>query len=207
MNTKMLLTTTAIAVFAFGALADDGHQGNNNNNNNNNNNANSSFEASVIGSTPGQAVGGLLSAGAPWVVRSGDASVSSDGSMKVELKGLLLGTGAPANLIGTTGPVSMVAATLVCGGSGGTAIPVPDLSITPSVLSAAGNAEIRQAVTLPATCFAPSVLVRIFTATNALGSQLGPFIAVTGITPGAAQNNNNNNNNNNEDNHGGGHGN
>jgi len=201
MKAKLLLMTGAIAVFAFGALADDGHKGNNNNNNNDNN---SSFESSVIGSSPGQAVGGVISGGAPWVVSEGEASVSSSGRIQVEVKGLLIGPGGPANLVGTTATVGMVAATLVCGGSGGAPVAVPDLSITPAVLSTAGNAEIQQQVTLPASCFAPVVLVRIFNPAAALGSQLTAFIAVTGITPAAA-NNNNNNNNNNEDNHGSGH--
>jgi hypothetical protein len=98
----------------------------------------------------------------------------------------------------------MVAASLVCGG---VVVPVPDLSITPAPLSTTGNAEIDQQVTLPATCIAPAVLVRVFNPSAALGAQLGPYIAVTGITPGAAQNQNqNNNNNSNEDNHGKGHG-
>jgi hypothetical protein len=126
--------------------------------------------------------------------------------VKVEVQGLLIGPGGPAAAVGTVGSVTMVAATLVCGGSGGSAVVVPDLSITPSPLSTTGNAEIMQQVTLPATCFAPSVLVRIFTAGNALGSQLGSFIAVTGITPGAAANNNNNNNNDDNGGHGSGHG-
>jgi hypothetical protein len=199
MKAKLLLMTGAIAVFTFSALADDGH----NHNNNGNNNGNSSFESSVIGSSPGQAVGGVISGGAPWVVSQGEASVSSSGRIEVEVKGLLIAPGGPPAVVGTTAGIAMVAATLVCGGSGGTAVPVPDLSITPAPLSTAGNAEIQQQVTLPATCFAPSVLVRIFNASNPLGSQLGPFIAVTGITPGAAQNNNGNNNN---DNEGHGHG-
>ena len=60
-----------------------------------------------------------MSGGAPWTVSSGEASVSSSGSLKVEVQGLLLTPGAPANLVGTVGPVQMVAASLVCGGSGG----------------------------------------------------------------------------------------
>src|SRR5690349_20405530 len=157
MKAKLLLMTGAIAVFAFSALADDGHKGINNNNNNN-----SSFESSVIGSSPGQAVGGVTSGLAPWVVKEGETSVSSSGRIEVEVNGLLIGPGGPANLVGTTATVTMVAASLVCGGTGGTVVPVPDLSITPSPLSTAGNAEIQQQVTLPATCFAPVVLVRIF---------------------------------------------
>jgi len=41
----------------------------------------------------------------------------------------------------------------------------------------------------------PTVLVRIFTASAPLGSQLGAFIAVAGFNAGGAGNNNNNNNN------------
>jgi hypothetical protein len=129
--------------------------------------------------------------------------VSSSGRVHVEVKGLVIGLGGPANLVGTTAGIQMVAASLVCGGSGGTVVAVPDLSITPAPLSMAGNAEIDQQVTLPASCIAPVVLVRIFTASAPLGSQLGPYIAINGITPAAAKNNNNDN----EDNHGGkGHG-
>lgn len=180
MRIKTLLTIGAIAAFSFSALADDGHNNNNNNDNNN------SFQSSVIGSTPGMTIGGVNSAGAPWVVGEGQASVSSSGRVHVEVQGLLLGVGAPANLVGTTGPVAMVGATLVCGGAGGATVPEA-VAVTPSPLSLAGNAEIDQVVTLPAACVGPVVLVRIFSATT---GNLGAFIAVTGLTPNAAQNQN-----------------
>ena len=85
----------------------------------------------------------------------------------------------------------MVGATLICGGSGGTAVPEAGGVVTPSPLSASGNAEIDQSVNMPATCFAPVVLVRIFTSAAPIGSQLGPFIAVSGMTPNSNQNNDN----------------
>jgi hypothetical protein len=139
----------------------------------------------------------VISGGAPWVVSQSEAQVSSSGRVQVEVKGLLLAAGTS---VGTIGPVTMVGASLVCGGTGGTVVTADP--VTPSPLSTAGNAEIDQQVTLPAGgCFAPVVLVRAFTASAPLGSQLGPFIAVTGLMPGAANNNNNNNNNN--DDHGG----
>jgi ribose/xylose/arabinose/galactoside ABC-type transport system permease subunit len=78
----------------------------------------------------------------------------------------------------------MVGATLVCGGSGGAVVPEA-VAVTPSPLSLAGNAEIVQDVTLPAACFGPVVLVRIF---NTTSTQLGSFIAATGLAPNAAQN-------------------
>jgi hypothetical protein len=191
MRVKTLLMIGAVAIFSFSALADDGH-----NNNNNNNNNNSSFESSVVGSMPGLGIGGVRSGGVPWVVSTGEATISPNGRIHVEVQGLLIGAGAPANLVGTTGPVTMVAATLVCGGTGGTPVLVPDGSVTPSPLNSAGNAQIDQVVTFSPGCFGPEVLVRIFDPSMALGSQLGAFIAVTGITPGVAQNQNQNQNNN-----------
>jgi len=173
------ITLGAISAFLpLVALAD---HGGNNNNNNANNDANGSFESSVVGSTPGATIGGVMSGGAPWTVAQGEASVSASGKIEVDVRGLLLATGAPANLVGTVGPVQMVAASLVCGGSGG----VVAASTDGVPLSTTGRAEIEANITLPATCMAPVVLVRVFTNTAAPGSQLGPFIAVTGFNIGA----------------------
>jgi hypothetical protein len=171
MRVKTLLTIGAITVFSFSAVADDGHDNNNNGN---------SFQSSVIGSLPGAVIGGIPSGGAPWVVKQGQASISGN-RIHVQVQGLLLTT------IGTTGTVTMVAATLVCGGSGGAVVPVA-VAVTPSPLSSSGNADIDQAVTLPTACFGPVVLVQVFDMPTA---QLSPvFIAVTGLTPSAAQNSN-----------------
>ena len=101
--------------------------------------------------------------------------------VKVNVRGLLLTTGAPTNLVGTTGPVQMVAASLVCSGSGGAVAASTD----GVALSSAGDAEFEADVTVPATCMAPMVLVRVFVSTAAPGSQLRPFIAVTGFNMSA----------------------
>ncbi|HLK22152.1 MAG TPA: hypothetical protein VKT81_24560 [Bryobacteraceae bacterium] len=174
----------AIGAFLSLAVWAD-HGGKNNNNNNQNEDANGSFESSVVGSTPGATIGGVNSGGAPWVAANGEASVSPSGKLEVDVRGLLLGPGAPANLVGTVGPVQMVAASLVCGGSGG----VVAASTEGVPLSTTGRAHIEATVTAPATCVAPAVLVRVFNNTSAPGSQLGPFIAVTGfnMSAGAAQ--------------------
>jgi hypothetical protein len=175
MRVKTLMTIGAMAVFSFSALADDG----------NDNNNNSSLGSSVIGSATGLTIGGITSAGAPWVVSRGQASVSGNGRIRVEVRGLLLGAdpSLPPGVAGTTGPVTMVGATLVCGGAGGAVVPEA-VAVTPSPLSLAGNARIDQDVTLPAACFGPVVLVRIF---NTTSTALGSFIAATGLTPNAAQ--------------------
>jgi hypothetical protein len=204
MRIKNSLRVCALAVLCTAAaMADHGgdNRGNNDNNNNNNANANrGAFSSAVVGSVPGSTVGGVASGGVPWVTREGSASLSSSGRIHVEVSGLLIaaGAGVPANLVGTVGPVQMVAASLVCGGSGGTVAGSTD----GVQLSAAGNAEIEGTLTLPSSCVAPVILVRVFNNAAVPGSQLGPFIAVTGVTASAAaadDRNNNNNNNQNDD--------
>lgn len=213
MTGKMLLGIGAAALFAMSAVADDGHKNNNGNGNGNNNNGNNqSVQSGLMGSLPGTTIGGIASGGAPWVLNQGQASVSSDGRIQVELQGLLIAAGGPTNLVGTTGPVTMVGASLVCGGSGGAPAPVPATGLSPSPLSSSGSAQIDQLVTIPSPCFAPVVLVRIFTASAPLGSQLGAFIAASAINPnlqnqnqnGNGNGNNNGNNNNRGDGNGGG---
>src|SRR5579871_6958897 len=137
----------AIGAFLSLAVWAD-HGGKNNNNNNQNEDANGSFESSVVGSTPGATIGGVNSGGAPWVAANGEASVSPSGKLEVDVRGLLLGPGAPANLVGTVGPVQMVAASLVCGGSGGVVV----AATPPIFLNASGNARIENTVTIPASC-------------------------------------------------------
>jgi hypothetical protein len=102
----------------------------------------------------------------------------------------------------------MLGASLVCGGTGGA--PVTAATVTPSPFNSNGSAEIEQVVTMPATCIGPVVLVRAFTASAPLGSQLGAFIAATGLTANAQNQNQNQNQNENQDNEhqgGSGHGN
>ena len=93
----------------------------------------------------------------------------------------------------------MVAASLICGGSGGTVV----ASTAPVFLSSGGNARIENTIFLPASCAAPAVALRIFNPAAAAGSQLGSFIAITGLSAAANFNNGNGlNNGNNDDRHG-----
>jgi hypothetical protein len=123
------------------------------------------FRSTIIGSTPGQIIGGVLSGGAPWQVTKARVSLSKDGELEVVLRGLVLvSTGVS--------PVSQIAASLVCGGSGGAVAATTDTF----ALSTDGNSEIEQQITLPSTCLAPVVIVR---AVGANGP--GAFIAATGF--------------------------
>jgi hypothetical protein len=163
------LMTTALSI---STLAD--HR-----NNNRNDDENGRFRLGIIGSVPNTIAGGIVSGGAPWTVHEAAASISREGKLKVDVEGLLIAAGpnvAPA-VVGTVGPVKMVAASLVCGGSGGAVA----ASTGGVPFDSMGNAEIETTVTLPASCIAPVVLVRIFNASASPGLQLGPFIAVSGL--------------------------
>jgi hypothetical protein len=144
------------------------------------------FASSVVGSTPGVTVAGVAAGGDPWTVKAAVANVAPNGQIVVKLVGLLIAAApsVPANLVGTVGPVEEVAASLVCGGSGGTV----EASTGGFPLAADGNAIIAANITLPAECQAPVVLVRIFNPAAAANAQLGAFIALTGfnkiMTPG-----------------------
>ena len=89
-----------------------------------------------FGSNPG---------GAPWQVTSGEAKVQADGTLKVSLVGLIIpGRG--------TGPVTTVSASVACNNvKAATSPAVP--------LSAAGDAEIKATLNLPARCLGPAVLI------------------------------------------------
>ena len=164
--TKGYLKTLGIGALlcASVARADDGQNG-----------RNGGFQASIIGSNPLMTIGGVNSGGAPWTVKAGQATVQANGRIEVVIVGLLLVQ------TGTTGPVTGVAASLVCGDKT-TAAVVGTTGSSP--LSAAGNAQIQGTIPIPATCAAPVVLVRV----DNTGTP-GAFIALTGFTA-APQNNN-----------------
>jgi hypothetical protein len=132
-------------------------------------NAQNVLESTIIGSTPGQIIGGVMAGGAPWKVTKARAVLLNDGSLTIHLTGLVLtNTG--------TNPVAQIAASLVCGGSGGA---VAATSHT-FALSPEGNADFSDQLTLPASCLSPVIIVR------AVGAN-GPsaFIAATGVNPSA----------------------
>jgi len=112
-------------------------------------------------------IGGVAPGGLPWVQKSGHASLSRSGRLQAEVNGLLFGPGAPANLVGTTGPIRQVFASVVC--ADGTVV-----SANAVPFSKRGNAHLTQHITLPAQCVGPIVLIRA-------SLDGGPWIAATGV--------------------------
>jgi hypothetical protein len=167
---RFFALVTCVAALASGTFADDGGKGKNGNGDNNGN-----FEGRLIGSTPGEHVAGVASAGAPWVVAASEFEVSGNGSVHVQIRGLLLTSN------GTVGPVTMVNASVACGDVvAGTTGAV--------MLATTGNASIDDNVVLPSPCIAPALLIRIAATTTGPVAN-GPFIAINGIA--AAANNQN----------------
>lgn len=129
------------------------------------------FRSAVIGSNPKTVIAGVEGGVAPWTVGRGSAVLDDEGGLRVVLHGLVITS------LGTPGPVTGVAASLVCGGSGGTVA-----ATTNAVpLSGDGNAEIEGKITAPGPCFGPIVLVRAAAINGSPLPQPGPWIASTGL--------------------------
>ena len=130
------------------------------------------FLSPIVGSNPGVTIAGVKSGGAPWVVNHGFAVLSDDGRLRTDVRGLILPN------LGTPGPVTAVAASIVCGDAvAATSDSVP--------LSVDGNAEIHAKLQVPSPCLGTIVLIR---ATAFNGTPLpapGPWIAATGLTKGS----------------------
>jgi hypothetical protein len=151
----IILSSFLFGLFAVGTVADE-----------------IGFLSPIVGSNPGVTIAGVKSGGAPWVVSHGFTVLNDDGRLRVDLRGLILPS------VGTPGPVTAVAASVVCGDAvAATTDSVP--------LSVDGNAEIRAKLQVPSPCLGTIVLIR---ATAFNGTPLpapGPWIAATGLTKGS----------------------
>ena len=97
------------------------------------------FLSPIVGSNPGVTIAGVKSGGAPWVVNHGFAVVNDDGRLRADVRGLILPN------LGTPGPVTAVAASVVCGD----AVAVTTDSVLLSVDGNADPCEIASAISVP----------------------------------------------------------
>jgi hypothetical protein len=126
----------------------------------------SGLVGNVLADSP---IHGVNRAGAPWVLDKGSVKLSRNGRFQLRVKGLVLASN------GTTGPVTMIAASFFCAPDSNT---VAAFTAGPVPLAADGDARIRETVTVPSRCLAPVVLVRIQPATGPPSS----YIAASGFT-------------------------
>ena len=157
------LAAVALMAGAGTAFADGGHDARNDNDHHDNAKV---LKSDLFGSmVDGPVLFGVHPGGAPWVISKGEAEARRDGSVKVEVEGLIIPTTG-------TNPVNGIAATVYCGGMAvGTTKAYP--------FSADGDAkfEARVAKSLPSPCLAPAVLLN--PAPN--GTVAAAYIAASGV--------------------------
>ena len=136
------------------------------------------FLSLIVGSNPGVTIAGVKSGGAPWVVNHGFAVLNDDGRLRVDLRGLFLPS------VGTPGPVTAVAASVVCGDA--------VAATTDSVLlSVDGNVEIHAKLQVPSPCLGTIVLIRAAAFNGTPLPAPGPWIAATGLVKDSVSNHDN----------------
>jgi hypothetical protein len=151
----VLLSCFVSGLFAAGTVADE-----------------IAFLSPIVGSNPNVTIAGVKSGGAPWVVNHGFAVLNDDGRLRADVRGLILPN------LGTPGPVTAIAASVVCG----------DVVATTSdsvALSVDGNAEIHAKLQVPSPCLGTIVLIRAMAFNGTPLPAPGPWIAATGLTKGS----------------------
>jgi hypothetical protein len=117
----------------------------------------------------GPTVNGVKPGGKDWLLRRGSASIRSDGSIRVKVKGLVFAESGTTTTANGANTVAAVSASLFCDAA---LIPVGTTAAAP--LSADGNATITGTLTLPARCNAPTVMVHP-------GTNAAAYIAISGF--------------------------
>jgi len=133
------------------------------------------FLSPVVGSNPGITIAGVGSGGAPWVVRRGNATLTNEGRLHVEVRGLILPSA------GNAGPITQVAASVVCSN----AVTATSKAVN---LTTTGNAEITARLAVPSPCIGAVILVRVAGVNNAPLPAPTAFIAATGLSKAAKDN-------------------
>jgi hypothetical protein len=108
----------------------------------------------------GNPIRGVPGGGLPWMITSGNGSLTRDGHVLIHVRGLVLADQAPVppSLQGIN-PIHDFTAIVSCQTiTGGTAT-VANVSTGPFPASSAGNADINARVNLPEPCIAPIVFV------------------------------------------------
>jgi len=147
----VILWCFVCGLFAVGTVADD-----------------IAFLSPIVGSNPGVTIAGVQSGAAPWVVNHGFAVLNDEGRLRADLRGLILQN------LGTPGPVTAVAASVICGDAvAATTDSVP--------LSVDGNAEIHAKLQVPSPCLGLIVLIRAAAFDGIPLPAPGPWIAATGL--------------------------
>ncbi|MEX0958978.1 MAG: hypothetical protein WDZ63_06780 [Burkholderiales bacterium] len=118
-------------------------------------------------------IGDVGSCGKIWKLKSGKAHLKADGSLSVEVRGLVLNDVTVGEYNGTPDGVDAVAAAVVCNGPSGPAVAAQTAPVT---LSQSGDAKVKTRVSLPNGCVAPMIVLR-----ERYQGKIGGWLAATGI--------------------------
>ena len=119
------------------------------------------------------AIGDVPSCGKIWKLKSGEAELSENGSLEVEVQGLVLNDTTVGEYNGTPDGVDAVAAAVLCNGPDGLKV-VAQTEAAP--LSKKGDAKIKAKVSLPKGCVGPIVVLR-----ERYEGKIGGWLAATGL--------------------------
>jgi hypothetical protein len=111
------------------------------------------IEAEFRACPTGTAIGDVPSCGKIWKLKSGKGSVDADGSLKISLKGLVLDDPSVGEFNGTPDGVGHVVGAVLCSG-------MVAAQTEWVVLAKNGDVKIKAKLKLPASCIAPTLVVR-----------------------------------------------
>jgi len=114
------------------------------------------------------AIGEVGSCGKVWKINSGHAKLSPDGTLNVEVSGLVLNDESTGQFNGTPDGVDAVAAAVMCDGK-------VVAQTEPQLLSKTGDAKISARVSVPDSCTSPVIAVR-----ERYEGKIGGWLAATG---------------------------
>lgn len=118
-------------------------------------------------------IGDVPSCGKIWKLKSGEAELSENGSLEVEVQGLVLNDTTVGEYNGTPDGVDAVAAAVLCNGPGGLKVVA---QTEPVPLSKTGDAKIKAKVSLPKSCAGPVIVLR-----ERYEGKIGGWLAATGF--------------------------
>jgi hypothetical protein len=101
---------------------------------------------------------GLSGGGIPWMLASGEGTLSATGKLHIEVEGLVLASGGSAG----TNPINMFRGLVSCVNSDGTfqnILTDPFPATTGAASAGGGDSTIDAVVALPSPCIAPIVFV------------------------------------------------
>lgn len=132
------------------------------------------FEGELVACpSNGTSIGDVGSCGKIWKLEYGEAELSSNGHLKVKVKGLVLNDTTTGEYNGTPDGVDAVAAAVLCHGPGGAKVVAQTEPVT---LSKQGNATIDAKLKLPGKCIAPVIVLR-----ERYEGKIGGWLAATGV--------------------------